>query len=419
MLCRKNQATLTAQEKARFVAAVLALKANGTYDEYVTDHRDHSHGAHRGPAFLPWHREFLRRFELDLQDIDSGVTLPYWDWSVDNSALSTLWNSDFMGGDGRLTDGRVMTGPFAFDAGNWPLNVLPGGERDPFLKREFGQDPLAPSLPTRADVDAALRDSDYDVSPWNTTSRSGFRNRLEGWIAGPQLHNRVHVWVGGSMLPMTSPNDPVFFLHHCYVDKLWADWQAKYPNKTYVPVAGAPAGHNLTDRMEPWAGRGEIVTPANVLDHNALGYAYDTEPECKTKLEFKEGKREKLEFKEALVEIKKREKLEKFEKSELKERKPEKFEMEKPPRLEGKGIRELPGELIREDLPAAPPAERLARMENAIGELTHFISANLRPDLSLGALSGEQDISEADMERLRREQAQAKANADIGKMHEH
>ncbi len=31
MRCRKNQATLTAQEKSRFVAAVLALKANGKY----------------------------------------------------------------------------------------------------------------------------------------------------------------------------------------------------------------------------------------------------------------------------------------------------------------------------------------------------------------------------------------------------
>ncbi|HEX5847186.1 MAG TPA: tyrosinase family protein, partial [Rhodoplanes sp.] len=27
------------------------------------------------------------------------------------------------------------------------------------------------------------------------------------------------------MAPMTSPNDPVFFLHHCFVDKAWADWQ--------------------------------------------------------------------------------------------------------------------------------------------------------------------------------------------------
>jgi len=229
------------------------------------------------------------------------------------------------------------------------------------------------------------------------------------------------------MLPMESPNDPVFFMHHCFIDKLWADWQAAHPGQGYVPVSGAAAGHNLNDAMEPWASRGETVTPANVLDHNALGYAYDTEPECaKTllqdkatrkfeKLEFKEFKREKIEVKEF--------KREKFEKPELKERKLEKFEIkefarEKPPQLEGKALRELPGELVREDLPAEPTEERLARMENAIGEMSHFIGTNLRPDLSLGALSGEQDLGAADMESLRREQEQAKANADLGKMSE-
>jgi len=95
--CRKNQSTLTTAEKDRFVAAVLALKASGTYDQYVAIHLGAHHDAHRGPAFFPWHREFLRRFELALQTIDSSVTLPYWDWTIDNSATSSLWDPSFMG----------------------------------------------------------------------------------------------------------------------------------------------------------------------------------------------------------------------------------------------------------------------------------------------------------------------------------
>jgi tyrosinase len=277
--CRKNQATLTVAEKARFVAAVLALKADGTYDQYVSDHMGAMADAHRGPAFLPWHREFLRRFELDLQRVDAGVTLPYWNWTIDNAPTSSIWDPTFLGGNGRPSDGQVTTGPFAFSAGNWAL-VFDG----PALRRRFGMS--APSLPTPADVAGALGETVYDVAPFDRFSASGFRNRLEGWISGPQLHNLVHVWVGGSMGPMSSPNDPVFFLHHCFVDKLWADWQALHPGAGYLPVAGAAPGHNLGDAMQPWAGAGTIVTPASVLDHHALGYAYDTEDHCAPTLKF-------------------------------------------------------------------------------------------------------------------------------------
>ena len=55
--------------------------------------------------------------------------------------------------------------------------------------------------------------------------------------SGSQLHNRVHIWVGGDMGPGTSPNDPVFYLHHCNVDRLWALWQHAHPASGYLPVA--------------------------------------------------------------------------------------------------------------------------------------------------------------------------------------
>ena len=79
---RKSVSRLTAGERARFVAAVLELKRRGVYDRYVTVHMrammnvvpDPAHG---GPAFFPWHREYLRRFETDLQKVDPSVTIPY------------------------------------------------------------------------------------------------------------------------------------------------------------------------------------------------------------------------------------------------------------------------------------------------------------------------------------------------------
>lgn len=93
---RKNAGALDADERQRFVAAVLQLKANGRYDQYVAVHKTQMETggpAHRGPAFLPWHREYLSRFEQELQDIDPGVSLPYWDWTTEQGTGAPLWTS--------------------------------------------------------------------------------------------------------------------------------------------------------------------------------------------------------------------------------------------------------------------------------------------------------------------------------------
>ena len=38
------------------------------------------------------------------------------------------------------------------------------------------------------------------------------------------------------MVDMTSPNDPVFWLHHCNIDRLWAEWRVQHPTRdAYLP----------------------------------------------------------------------------------------------------------------------------------------------------------------------------------------
>lgn len=371
---RKSVASLSAMEKQRFVAAVLQLKTTGRYDTYVMTHMNAMSYAHSCPAFLPWHRELLRRLELDLQGIDPSVTLPYWDWTVDNTPTSPPWSVDLLGGNGRASDQQVMDGPFAFSGGNWPLNV----DSPPnFLTRQFGVS--AASLPSPGDVATVLAITPYDSAPWNRTPVNSFRNQIEGWV-GPNIHNRVHLWVGGAMLPMSSPNDPVFFLHHCNIDRLWAQWQAMHPTEGYQPVSGAALGQNLNDPMQPW---GSPTTVASVLDHRALGYTYDTEI-VKIKLEIKEHKELKLEkpehkeFKREKVEIKEHKefKLEKLEKLETveKARSPEKLPFEGAP--------------IPDPGPGPDPLteQRLSNVEQQVAQLSHFITPGLRPDLSRGAL---------------------------------
>jgi tyrosinase len=143
-----------------------------------------------------------------------------------------------------------------------------------------------------------------------------FRNFLEGWrecasqtcgtvdwvnpngTGGHELHNRVHLWVAGefafahearghgigtptaaeivlgTMAANSSPNDPVFFLHHANIDRIWNAWLRRHgPN--YLPVSGGPVGHNLNDLMWPYSHIGIEATPAMMLDSTTLGYVYD------------------------------------------------------------------------------------------------------------------------------------------------
>jgi hypothetical protein len=325
MKCRKNVRKLIQQYNAasaadkpntpliKFRNAVVALKAapsqlpsphtqNNRYDDYVYIHQQsmagHSssdpgpHPGHKGPMFFPWHREFLRRFENDLRTVsgDPSICLPYWDFSHDQAPADPGYPfiDDFLGGNGVGASHIVQTGVFA-QANGWTLNLGPSTA----LLRQFAtaEGGIASTLPTHASITGALAETTYD-SPdfnWSVPGANSFRNLVEGWV-GPEpnvnIHNRVHVWVGGSMLPSSSPNDPVFFLNHAKEDELWAVWIQKHPGVShYLPLDSftLPAGHThlkrLSDHMEGLAeyfGAGTIDRPIDLLDHKAITW-YDTD----------------------------------------------------------------------------------------------------------------------------------------------
>ncbi|WP_193370685.1 tyrosinase family protein [Pelagibius marinus] len=308
MNCRKNVKSLGAAEKAALVQAFLDLKnpskapsqvpaaqargATSRYDDYVWLHTIVDTGAHRRPGFLAWHRKYIELLEKDLQTVSGNATLalPYWDWA---DAASNPFTTDLLGGEGDGADNRVTTGAFAYAEGNWTLNVPPedAASVQPYLQRDS---PFTPNsgvavLPTPQQVLDMLAVTPQDMTPWDDSpSTNGFRNQLEGWFGAPpvRFHNAGHVYVGGSMLPDSSPNDPVFFLHHANVDRLWAVWQQKHAPALgqiapYVPGAGESAslaGHRLGDNMAVFGaffGANYIVD--SVLDHKAGGYMYDTD----------------------------------------------------------------------------------------------------------------------------------------------
>ncbi|MBW4570195.1 MAG: tyrosinase family protein [Tolypothrix carrinoi HA7290-LM1] len=305
MNTRKNFRDLSRAEKQNYIKAVKAIKTRKSrftgrsiYDEYVlwhslatsridpSDLKGFRNAAHVGPAFLPWHRYYLHRFEQQLQRSVPGVTIPYWDWTQDASDPfnSPIWADDFMGGNGDPQDNNlVKTGPFSVD--QW-ITINMDGNPKGGLQRQFGT--FTSGLPTQNDVNTSIGETPYDSPPWDIDSNPSHRNRLEGFLApsgpnGPdgsfvvQLHNQAHAWIGGDMVNVNvSPNDPVFFLHHCNVDRLWAIWQEKNPSQGYLPTGDGPEGHNLYDLMYPWDGKTIKLKarPAQVLNCRKLGYIY-------------------------------------------------------------------------------------------------------------------------------------------------
>jgi tyrosinase len=306
MSLRKNQKSLSTSEKQKFVAAVLALKQKpsrlhpdhsdfGRYDDFVEVHLNammppmmsppQPGWAHQSCVFTAWHRALLLEFEKELQTVDESVTIPYWDWTQDTSPSSAPWTSDFLGGNGGGTNGEVSDGPFAGPAGKWSIRVKDDPSDPSFLRRQIAVDPSAKQLPSPSAQTDVLAMVPYDSQPWedghrasNPAAWQGYRPHLE-----VDLHNLVHRWVGGNMVDMTSPNDPVFWLHHCNCDRLWSMWEVQHSNELpYLPDSGAALGHNLNDKMiycEPDSIRpfDRDYRPVDVLSNSNLNVAYDTD----------------------------------------------------------------------------------------------------------------------------------------------
>ena len=238
---------------APFTAPHMALFRDAMRDaQALTDNRGYNHiaGFHGAPEwfcwhhqysrrtplqarlFLPWHRAYLWWLEQALQDRRDGTALPWWDWTR-RRAIPVAYESRTVDGKPNPLYSTKARAPFAHP----PINKQ--------TRRAAGR-VQGVQLPTVHEVDDLLRDSDW----------ASFSDRVE------DFHDRVHVWVGGDMGDVTTAAfDPVFFAHHCMIDRLWYLWQIRHGNR--IP-------HDLLDlELIPF---GKSVR--DVLDVQRLGYEY-------------------------------------------------------------------------------------------------------------------------------------------------
>jgi tyrosinase len=272
---RRDVYSLSDSEWNAFVAALQAIKASGIYDEFTRRHMNAMmeltfmpgetstvrNVAHNGPSFFPWHRASTRELELELQKIDPTVFIPYWRWEVEGAAWPTAHIWDLVGGNGAAKGGKVFNGPFA----GWTSIIYSNGTFVPRsgILRKFK---TTIAMPLWANLNIGA----YDVAPWNNLSSRtrSFRAAFE------KNHNTVHTNIGGDMTAGTSPNDPIFYLHHANVDRAWATWQTQHGLDNFAPVSGGPEGHNIDDVL-----RFQIATDTTIrdtFDWRAMGYSYDT-----------------------------------------------------------------------------------------------------------------------------------------------
>jgi tyrosinase len=166
--------------------------------------------------FLPWHRYFVYYFEQIIRAVlnDPNFTLPYWDY------LS-----------GNVSDLSI---PPEFRNTQSPLYR---SNRNPWVN---AGDRIDKNNPGALNLNA-FKETSY-IKPIPNGS-VGFCPILDG-----NPHGAVHVFVGNgtgmAQIP-TAAGDPVFWLHHCNIDRLWESWNRlshsnpPWPSRTFPFANGA------------------------------------------------------------------------------------------------------------------------------------------------------------------------------------
>ena len=273
---RRNIATVSAQERQRLRDAIIALHQQhypggrndtpaGGVSRWFKQDEIHAHThVHGCPAFLPWHRELVNRFEELIREIDPQLSLHYWDWTQDPTnapdgagGFVDLFTPDFMGSaHGQAGDPWLSAGLYDPNATPYRSDNEFDPANNPFDPPRNLQRNVQPGAPVTAAQDVAcVAQPDFP----------SFDGAIE------PLHAAGHGHIGGVLgNPHTSFRDPFVFLLHSNVDRLFALWQLQSghlervdPAQVYGAwsntqgsgdVATGGPDWGILSPLEPWAG---------------------------------------------------------------------------------------------------------------------------------------------------------------------
>ncbi|KAM0244321.1 hypothetical protein ACHAP5_006337 [Fusarium lateritium] len=235
------------------------------------------------------HQYFVHLYETALRDeCRHHGFMPYWDWTLDSKDISKspVFSKDKTRGFG----GNGLDGGFVSPSRPNPLTMcvldgafnnstvqyFDGASRPHCLNRGFNdgivQAGKFQGKSYSPQAVAKISDSSRNFTTFATSLENG-------------LHGAIHQAVGGDLVPSTSPNDPLFFLHYTQIDRLWWIWQQKnlkQRNTDYSGIRVLASGATqkktatLKDSM-PMLGLGpdKLVSELMTTSSSLLNYRYN------------------------------------------------------------------------------------------------------------------------------------------------
>jgi hypothetical protein len=251
------------------ITAMLALPPDNPRNWYRLAFIHELDCPHRNWWFLPWHRGYIGWFEQICRELSNDPTfaLPYWDWTAtpelpspfgDNSVLNPS-NSAFV--STLLDFQNQFTNPVrnlfqGFTQAQLDQLQLRGlGDANTFLNQISGdffessqtrQPNFGGGFPATVSIDTIHRAlgpttfKDFGSKPATSHHQMVGEGVLES-----QPHDNVHGDTGGFMSQFLSPVDPIFYLHHSNIDRLWDVWTRKQQR---IGKPTSPEGADL----QPW-----------------------------------------------------------------------------------------------------------------------------------------------------------------------
>ncbi|KAF5502368.1 Tyrosinase ustQ [Colletotrichum aenigma] len=279
-LVRKEWRSLSIEERSNYIAAVKCLQAKeptsskdtlpgatNRFEDFVGDHILQTVTQHFTGTFLAWHRLFLSEYEQAIRECGFEGAQPYWDWSLDAEDLgaSEVFDPESgFGGNGEWVPGTFedpeegipVTAegvPVSFD-GRTGGGCIPNG---PFANMTIHMGPGASTAYYEWCVRRDFMPQFFNESAHSTVIAGLMLLPDFGQLtrqAEISVHGAGHPGVGGLYGTLTdtysSPGDPLFYLHHTNLDRLWWSWQSRDLSSRLSDISGPIVANDWTNEVD-------------------------------------------------------------------------------------------------------------------------------------------------------------------------